>query len=158
MRWKEVAGGRTVIETSDNEFMLPRRVAKLKERAESQNNLVHIVSQWQSCAPSGTQSRLFSINFWYDEQLLNSSAGSKGGGAFPLIPSICWPRPVEFLNPGSIGASQLIFHISHIHFIWSWKVMQAEQIIHLPRHLSSWVLSGHCSALPDHDSLRLMAS
>lgn len=45
MRWKEVAGGRTVIETSDNEFMLPRRVAKLKERAESQNNLVHIVSQ-----------------------------------------------------------------------------------------------------------------
>ena len=36
--------------------------------------------------------------------------------------------------------------------------MQAEQNIHLPRHLSSWVLSGHCSALPGHDSLRLMAS
>jgi hypothetical protein len=34
MRWKEVADGRTVIETSDNEFMLPRRVAKLKERAK----------------------------------------------------------------------------------------------------------------------------
>ena len=40
MRWKEVAGGRTVIETSDNEFMLPRRVAKLKERAKKRAKII----------------------------------------------------------------------------------------------------------------------